>query len=99
MNADDHLEIENYPRVERIRCIRYSSCMLCTERAVYWITVDSDRVPHNPCYFCKHCFESYNYIGGKKIGNFKAYRFPCDPILEEDISNYTKVKSELMDQS
>ncbi|XP_044010071.1 snRNA-activating protein complex subunit 3-like [Aphidius gifuensis] len=99
INPDDHLAIKNYPRVDRISCIRNSSCLLCADKPVYWITIDSDRVPHNPCYFCKKCFKSFNYIDGKKIGNFKAYRFPCDPDIIEAIENKSRVKIELMDQS
>lgn len=38
--------------------------------------MEHDRIPHNPCYYCDGCFKSYNYIDGKKVGNFKAYAYP-----------------------
>ncbi|KAJ4433086.1 hypothetical protein ANN_15343 [Periplaneta americana] len=48
----------------------YLLCSFCR-----WITVENERVPHDPCFFCQHCFLSYNYVDGKKIGKFKAYPF------------------------
>lgn len=38
--------------------------------------MEHERIPHNPCYFCDICFKSYNYINGKKVGEFKAYAYP-----------------------
>nr|XP_050851641.1 snRNA-activating protein complex subunit 3 isoform X2 [Vespula vulgaris] len=77
----DELHISAYPRIQRIRPQRANYCFMCGILPVRWITTDHDRVPHNPCFFCENCFKSYNYIGGKKIGNFKAYRYPYDSTL------------------
>ncbi|XP_046822379.1 snRNA-activating protein complex subunit 3 isoform X1 [Vespa crabro] len=77
----DELHISAYPRIQRIRPQRANYCFMCGLLPVRWITTDHDRVPHNPCFFCESCFKSYNYIDGKKIGNFKAYRYPCDSNL------------------
>lgn len=51
-------------------------CMVCGVYVVQWITMDHERIPHNPCYFCDDCFKSYNYVDNKKIGKFKAYAYP-----------------------
>lgn len=52
--------------------------MTCGLYSVSWITTCNDRLPHNPCSFCESCFKSYNYIQGKKVGNFKAFSYPYD---------------------
>ena len=49
-----------------------------------WLTTGNIRLPHDPYYFCEECFISFNYVDGKKIGEFKAYPFvTCDIDLPE----------------
>jgi len=50
---------------------------MCGMLNVRWILTDHDRIPHDTSYFCNKCFLSYNYTGDKKVGNFKAYSYPC----------------------
>jgi len=42
-----------------------------------WVTVGNEFVPHDPAFFCDHCFYSFNFVDGKKICNFTTY-----PLLE-----------------
>ncbi|CAG5107408.1 Similar to SNAPC3: snRNA-activating protein complex subunit 3 (Homo sapiens) [Cotesia congregata] len=84
---DDDLAIANYPRIYRAKPSKQPSCMIC-ERIVQWVTFDSDRVPHDSFFFCDKCFLSFNYKDNKKIGNFKAYRWPYDPELMKMINNF-----------
>ncbi|XP_008550348.1 snRNA-activating protein complex subunit 3 isoform X1 [Microplitis demolitor] len=86
---DDDLAIANYPRVYRAKPSKQPSCMIC-ERIVQWITFDSDRVPHDSFFFCDKCFLSFNYKDNKKIGNFKAYRYPYDTELMKKVHNCLK---------
>ncbi|XP_034189939.1 proximal sequence element A Pbp49 [Osmia lignaria lignaria] len=76
INSDDDLAVSVYPKVLRLRPMTSKFCMICGIYNAQWITMDHERIPHNPCYFCDTCFKSYNYIDGKKIGNFKAYPYP-----------------------
>jgi len=73
----DTLSSSAYPRIERIRSVNGRNCIMCGMLNVRWILTDHDRIPHDISYFCNKCFVSYNYIGDKKIGNFKAYDYPC----------------------
>lgn len=75
---DDELSASVYPRITRTRFQWVRYCMTCGTHSAGWITTDNDRLPHNPCYFCDRCFKSFNYIDNRKIGNFKAYRYPKD---------------------
>ncbi|KAK1119137.1 hypothetical protein K0M31_013636 [Melipona bicolor] len=74
INCDDELSV--YPRIVRLRTMSSKLCMVCGVYVVQWITMDHERIPHNPCYFCDDCFKSYNYIDNKKVGKFKAYAYP-----------------------
>ncbi|XP_060820158.1 snRNA-activating protein complex subunit 3 [Bombus pascuorum] len=76
INCDDELAISAYPRIVRLRPTSSKFCMICGIFTVQWITMEHERIPHNPCYFCDICFKSYNYINGKKVGEFKAYAYP-----------------------
>ncbi|XP_043515291.1 snRNA-activating protein complex subunit 3 [Frieseomelitta varia] len=76
INCDDELVISVYPRIVRLRPMSSKLCMVCGVYVVQWITMDHERIPHNPCYFCDDCFKSYNYIDNKKVGKFKAYAYP-----------------------
>ncbi|XP_015190544.1 PREDICTED: uncharacterized protein LOC107074041 [Polistes dominula] len=98
----DELHISEYPRIIRIKQEKTVYCYMCGTLAAQWITKEHDRVPHNPCFFCEICFKSYNYINGEKIGNFKAYRYPCDASIaketlifdEPDEQQYRRIKEE-----
>ncbi|XP_017892080.1 snRNA-activating protein complex subunit 3 [Ceratina calcarata] len=76
INCDDEVTISAYPRIVRIKPSCSKFCMICSTYNVKWITLDHDRIPHNPCYFCDDCFKSYNYVNCKKVGEFKAYAYP-----------------------
>lgn len=81
MNENDDLVASVYPRIERLKPTNAKNCIMCGILNVRWITLEHDRVPHDISYFCEKCFKSYNYVDGNKIGNFKAYRYPCIPEL------------------
>ncbi|XP_003398260.2 snRNA-activating protein complex subunit 3 [Bombus terrestris] len=76
INCDDEVATSAYPRIVRLRPTSSKFCMICGIFTVQWITMEHERIPHNPCYFCDICFKSYNYINGKKVGKFKAYAYP-----------------------
>ncbi|XP_076381035.1 proximal sequence element A Pbp49 isoform X2 [Megalopta genalis] len=76
INNDDSLHEFAYPQIVRLRPLSSKYCMICGAFIAQWITLDHERIPHNPCYFCNHCFKSYNYINGKKVGDFNAFAYP-----------------------
>lgn len=77
VTVDDVLVSSVYPRIERIRPVFGKYCIYCGIFNVHWIVTEHDRIPHDISYFCNKCFISYNYVDGKKVGNFKAYSYPC----------------------
>lgn len=81
VTVDDVLVSSVYPRIEKKRPISGKNCIYCGIFNVHWIVTDHDRIPHDTSYFCNRCFISYNYVDGKKVGNFKAYSYPCIPEL------------------
>lgn len=81
MTMNDVLSLSAYPRIERIRPVSGKNCIYCGILNVHWILTEHNRIPHDISYFCNKCFISYNYVNGKKIGNFKAYNYPCIPKL------------------
>ncbi|KAL7287430.1 hypothetical protein TKK_0018539 [Trichogramma kaykai] len=90
VNSSDELCTEVYPRILRIKPRPNRYCMTCGIYNVSWVTIDNNRLPHNPCLFCESCFRSYNYVKGKKIGSFSAYPYPYDsellePLIDEEI--------------
>ncbi|XP_076662388.1 proximal sequence element A Pbp49 isoform X2 [Halictus rubicundus] len=76
INNNDALAVTAYPRIVRLRPLSSKYCMICGVYNAKWITVEHERIPHNPCYFCNSCFKSYNYVDGEKVGNFKAFAYP-----------------------
>ncbi|XP_075979753.1 proximal sequence element A Pbp49 [Anticarsia gemmatalis] len=75
LHASDPLRFSNYPCSTSIAQNQTVYCTTCAEFSAKWIVVGSDRVPFDPGFFCDTCFKQYMYIDGKKIGNFKAYRY------------------------
>ncbi|XP_029667833.1 snRNA-activating protein complex subunit 3 [Formica exsecta] len=81
VTVNDVLSLSAYPRIERIRPASGKNCIYCGIFNVHWIVTEHNRIPHDISYFCHKCFMSYNYVDGKKIGNFKAYNYPYIPKL------------------
>ncbi|XP_076281531.1 proximal sequence element A Pbp49 isoform X2 [Lasioglossum baleicum] len=87
INNDDTLAVAAYPRIVRLRPLSSKYCLICGMYNAQWITMEHERIPHNPCYFCNNCFKSYNYINGKKVGNFKAFAYPRNVELGGKVTN------------
>lgn len=83
IGPSDSLMVSNYPRIHRMRASSTKYCMVCGVFAAGWITTNNERLPHDPCYFCNTCFHSFNYVDGKKIGNFKAYQVPSSDVNQD----------------
>lgn len=64
-----------YPYYQSVSRYISQMCMICGLCTARWICVDCERLPHNRVFLCHDCLVSYNYIDGKKIGNFKVYPY------------------------
>lgn len=85
MNCDDDCAKSVYPRIVRLKPKSSKLCMICGVYTVKWVTMEHERIPHNPCFFCDDCFKSYNYIGNKKVGKFFAYAYPRNTSIVKGI--------------
>lgn len=75
LSLNDCLCSSKYPYYNSIGRVRDKYCVVCGTNTASWLLCDSDRLPQNRSAMCTYCFKSYNYIDGKKIGNFKAYPY------------------------
>ncbi|XP_059487799.1 uncharacterized protein LOC132203792 [Neocloeon triangulifer] len=74
LNRPDNLNSKYYP----MRKIPFGQatqklCIMCGYFNATWVTVGNEFVPHDPAFFCEHCFHSYNFVDGKRICNFTSY--------------------------
>lgn len=70
----DSLNRKDYPQVDMISLPTTVCCMTCGDTATR-VVFDSNMHLHDPTYLCVDCFESFHYVNGQKLGEFRAYRF------------------------
>jgi len=76
VSAEDSQKISSYPFERSMGMIHSKKCMVCNIFIAKWITVNNDRVPEDPFFFCNDCFRQFNYSPkNEKIGNFIAYPY------------------------
>lgn len=75
LNKEDARNSKQYPHYSSVHKFQRSTCLICDLAMANWIVLESDRLPHSKCYLCDKCFKSYNFVDGKKVGNFKAYPY------------------------
>ncbi|ALC42465.1 Pbp49 [Drosophila busckii] len=63
-----------YPFMRAFNTFNRRTCYMCGLRSYHFIVEQSRRQLHDPSYLCRKCFYSFNYVNGKKVGEFKAYR-------------------------
>lgn len=63
-----------YPFLRTFNTFNRRACYMCGLRGYHFIVEQSRRQLHDPSYLCRSCFFSFNYVDGKKVGDFKAYR-------------------------
>lgn len=63
-----------YPIMRAFNTFNRRTCYMCGQRGYHFIVEQSRRQLHDPSYLCRSCFFSFNYVDGKKVGQFKAYR-------------------------
>lgn len=48
-----------YPLLTFMRPYKKRKCDACWQNAALWIVLDSSRCPHNPSFWCSHCFRHF----------------------------------------
>ncbi|EDW02277.1 snRNA-activating protein complex subunit 3 [Drosophila grimshawi] len=64
----------SYPYLRAFNPFNGRACFICGIRSYHFIVEQSRRQLHDPAYLCRSCHYSYNYVDGKKVGQFRAYR-------------------------
>lgn len=75
LTKNDSMVRKDYPYIKGVHRITQRNCGLCDSEIGKWVVMDSERVVHDCTYFCDACFKAYNFVDGKKIGEFKAYPY------------------------
>ncbi|GAB1605219.1 snRNA-activating protein complex subunit 3-like isoform X1 [Argonauta hians] len=76
MHPYDSFNIHDYPLLVRRPSKKRTVCRICAYESARWMTEGSLNSLEDPSFFCQVCFRSIHYDkDGKKIGNFKAYKF------------------------
>lgn len=75
ISATDSLVRNNYPILKIVSSSKSTFCMICGINEANVVVKDSSAHINDPSFLCTNCFKSYHYSDGKKIGNFKAYRY------------------------
>uniref|UniRef100_A0A1B6F6N8 snRNA-activating protein complex subunit 3 n=1 Tax=Cuerna arida TaxID=1464854 RepID=A0A1B6F6N8_9HEMI len=65
----------DYPMISAIPRYNSECCNICHTSPGCWIVTHNDRLLYDFTFMCKICFKMFNYVDGKKCGNFKAYRY------------------------
>lgn len=71
----DPMSSQKYPFLVGFASLNGKFCYSCYVKTARFLVVDSDRLPEDGAFMCTHCLESYNYIEGRKIGNFRVFGY------------------------
>lgn len=75
IQTTDCLYTKMYPRLTETPKQVSVLCFLCGTVKPTWFCTNCDRFPQEKVLLCTECCNSYNFIDGKKIGNFKLYPY------------------------
>ncbi len=75
LSATDSLIRDQYPLLKIVSSTKSVICTICGVNEANIVVKDSPAHINDPSHLCSHCFKSYHYVDGKKIGSFKAYRY------------------------
>lgn len=67
-----------YPIVRDLEDPNFHKCYICGKFFARWIVRGTERLVFDVNTLCDDCFKKYNYVNGKKIGDFQAYRILLD---------------------
>ncbi|VEN54872.1 unnamed protein product [Callosobruchus maculatus] len=68
----------NFPRISSFSTKYNINCFLCFHMLARWMVVRCERFPHEKVFLCTECCDSYLYLDGKKVTDFKLYPYKND---------------------
>ncbi|XP_029654412.1 snRNA-activating protein complex subunit 3 isoform X2 [Octopus sinensis] len=76
LHPHDSFNILDYPYLVKRPSKKRTICRICAFDSARWMTEGSFNSLEDPSFYCQVCFRSIHYDqNGKKIGNFKAYKY------------------------
>ncbi|XP_014784368.2 snRNA-activating protein complex subunit 3, partial [Octopus bimaculoides] len=76
LHPHDSFNILDYPYLVKRPSKKRTICRICAFDSARWMTEGSVNSLEDPSFYCQVCFRSIHYDqNGKKIGNFKAYKY------------------------
>lgn len=90
LQSCDSLALKDYPQITMISNTKTVMCSACGHILASVLIKNCNEHLSDPEFLCKTCFESFHYVDGKKIGEFRAYRYYgsqpiAQPNLDEEI--------------
>merc|ERR1719228_706656 len=71
----DPQSLADYPLLRSVGAQNSRYCMICQTCIAVWVTMDNQRVPEEPYFFCGLCYKNFNFVDKKRVGSFKEYRY------------------------
>lgn len=65
--------VDRYPKITLTNTCKIK-CQMCSIYYAKWFTLNHNKLPISPFYFCQNCFITFNYDSdGQKTASFKAF--------------------------
>uniref|UniRef100_A0A8D8Q597 snRNA-activating protein complex subunit 3 n=1 Tax=Cacopsylla melanoneura TaxID=428564 RepID=A0A8D8Q597_9HEMI len=77
-DSDEKLDRASFPKVKYQEDSMMQKCYICGHFYARWVVQGTDRLVFETNTLCDPCFKKYNYVDGKKVGEFQAYRILLD---------------------
>lgn len=75
IDARDPQYKHQYPYLCRIPVTNHQLCFICGIIMAQFLVMNSRQHIFDLAFLCEKCLIAYHYVNGKKIGEFKAYRY------------------------
>lgn len=75
-SAADPQRPSDYPFERSIGNKQGKRCLVCSTYTAKWVTLDNERAPENPYFWCDDCYKNFNFDeNDQKIGKFVAHQY------------------------
>ncbi|KAL1460847.1 hypothetical protein WDU94_012787 [Cyamophila willieti] len=78
IDNSDSLDRKSFPMARYLEDSMVQKCYICGHFYARWVVQGTDRLVFEINTLCDPCFKKYNYVDGKKVGQFQAYRILSD---------------------
>ncbi|XP_018573932.1 uncharacterized protein LOC108912977 [Anoplophora glabripennis] len=86
LQPGDCLNSRKYPRVTSTNRVSNILCFICNVMNAQWIVLECAKLPHEKVYLCTECCNSYLFVDGKKVTEFRLYPYYDQEMLTKHLS-------------